>query len=199
MLIHTLTQVGFLFSRRGTRHHIRFLQLPADIGGPVQRLSRKRRAREVIIDAIVKAHGVLVCPLAASPSAGLTFGVRRFAEQDLVAVGSGCPHHSFIQQPTGNGFSLPLLLLVLAALGLSAKQGFDVRPTAAGLQNHDFVPASHFRQLGRIRVWRQIECCRSHQRPALANSKSRSAVQNHQQAKNQPEIISHHSHFPGET
>ncbi len=89
LLVDLAAHVGVALAGGGTREHVGAFDLPADVGGAVESFGGERRSRKQIVDAVVEAHGVLGGVAAAAAAAGLVFGVGGFAENNLVAVGSG--------------------------------------------------------------------------------------------------------------
>src|SRR6185369_8807949 len=89
LFFHAFAQERLPLPGRRTRCHVRFLQLPADIGGAIHGLARQRRGGEIIGDAVVESHRVLGSAVASVAAAGLVLGIDGLAKQYLVSVRSG--------------------------------------------------------------------------------------------------------------
>src|ERR1700683_5809013 len=89
LFIEVAAHVGIALTGGGAVHNVGAVHLPANVGSAVEAFGGHWRGGEKIIDAVVEAHGVERGVAASVAAAGLILGVGGFAEDHLVAVGSG--------------------------------------------------------------------------------------------------------------
>src|SRR6202140_4608611 len=88
LLFDAFAEVRFLLAGRGPRLHIRFVDLPFNVGSAVESFAGKGSGREDVIDAVVKAQGVLGRAAATVAAACLVLRIDGGPEQNAVAVRS---------------------------------------------------------------------------------------------------------------
>ena len=169
MLVDAFAKVGFFLARRGAGLHIRFIDLPLNVGGSVESFARLRSGREDIVDAAIKAQGVLGCAAASVAAAGLVFGIDGGAEQNAVAVGSRRPDDAGIENPAADGLAFVLIVQNESGVGSvgGAEQRFDVQPVAALVEENQFPSAFHLTELVGGGIGRDIDDGLAHQRAAI--------------------------------
>src|SRR5271157_5909520 len=155
-LVYRKAQSGIAGLCRGTSGQIFSLDLPADIGGAVERFCCDRRSREVLGDARIEPHGILRSALAASTTARLHLGIEGLAEEDLVAVGSGSGDYAFVDDPAGDVAIAPFFIAELDR-GRDVNRAYDMYPSRRALDDGNFAAASDVGQLGRGGVGRNVD------------------------------------------
>jgi hypothetical protein len=153
--VHLGPQCWIALLSRGSRAHVLGVELPLDVGRPIQGLRRQRRIGEELGYLEVEAKSVAVRTPTPAATAGLPLRVRRLAKQNTVAIGGGIPHHTFIQDPATDISPLPQI-------------GKHVQPPAGLLDDHHLAPATHAAKLLHAGIRTQVEHRLAHQDAALS-------------------------------
>jgi len=149
----------------GAAENVGAVDLPANVGGAVQRFARDRRLREVFGGAVVEAERILIGAFAPAAAAGFLLAGDSFPEQDLVAVGRGGAYDTFIEDPAAD-------VAAFAEFGGLGKSGEHVEPVAGFLDDGDLAAAIDDGDLGRVDVGRKVDLRGAHHHAALGGGKS---------------------------
>jgi hypothetical protein len=99
--------------------------------------------------------------------AGLVFGIGGFAEDDLVAVGSGQADQRFAVDPSSNRLAFGFGIIFVRIFFRLAEDGFDMGPVAAGFDDDEFVSAAGFAEFRGVTAGRDPDGFLVDERAAL--------------------------------
>src|SRR5262249_2816745 len=110
-VIHIGTQRGIGLARRRTRHGVSALDLPANVGGAIQGVTRERRLWKEFRHPRVETHCVLRRSPASAPLLRLAFRIYRLTEQDAIGLGGLQMHYTAVFHPAADIAPLRHLLV----------------------------------------------------------------------------------------
>src|SRR6202521_2639998 len=153
LIVNRAPGIGVHLARRWTGHHLRLLQLPANVGRAPHGFPSQRRVREKFLHAVVETHRILGRALSAAPLFRLLFRISGFSVNNLVPIGRGSSDYVLGGQPTCDLADLFLLPVHDGGKYLDPGVVVHVGP----LQDHQIAPPFPAQQFFRVGTGQHIK------------------------------------------